>query len=108
MFLDDKLLGLCRESEVDTPEKIQALNVVLFDTCSEYFKSSLTPTMTHGELRNHFKKIFNIWDSFVLQLKKSDDFKLNVLYELFEKHSFKVQLLKNNEGVRKIYNNINK
>lgn len=109
MFLDDMLIELCKESDTDTPEKIQQLNKDIFRKCEEYYKGKLIKgngeLPTKKEVKVILDRTFNLFDSFVRQLKKSDDYKLNLLGELFEKYTFKKQLLKN-EKMAEIYNSL--
>ena len=41
MFLDDKLIQLCENTEANTPELIQQLNVDICKECDNNWKSKL-------------------------------------------------------------------
>ncbi len=105
MFLDDELLEMCKKCDADTSEKIQQLNIDVCLKCENYFKSKLTETSTDKELKAVLDRTFNLFDSFVKMAKKSGDFKLMELGDMFERFSFKKQLLKI-EKVRVVYESL--
>ena len=105
MFLDDELLKMCQDSNPDTPEKLQQLNVDICSRCEDYYKSKLNKNSSPEQVKNVLDRTFNLFDSFVRMALKSEDYKVKILGELFEKNSFKKQFLSNLE-MYIIYNNL--
>ena len=54
MFLDDKLLEICREATINIPDDIQKLNKTLCKECEDYYKSRIKETMTNQEVKATF------------------------------------------------------
>jgi hypothetical protein len=104
MFLDDELLAMCETATLRTPQDVQVLNNVLCRKCESYYKSRLTEKMTNKEAKTILDRTFNLWDSFVRSLAKGD-YRMKILAEFFEEHSFKKQLLANKE-VSRVYNSL--
>ena len=104
MFLDDELLELCRNAAFDE-DGIQKLNVDVCTKCESYYKSKLYPTISKDELRVIMNKTFKLFDSFVRLAKADKDRTMQILGEMFEKHSFKKQLLSNPE-MKRIYESL--
>lgn len=104
MFLDDELLEMCKVAELETPQNIKELNNALCVKCEEYFKNRLTEKMTNKEVKTILDRTFNLWDSFVRSLVKGD-YAMKILAEFFGEHSFKNQLLAN-ENVARVYNSL--
>jgi len=102
MFLDDELLEMVKSSDAKTAEDIQQLNVDVCDKCQEYYKQRITHGMPKREVKVIFDKTFKLFDSFVRQLKNSDNRILQIYGEMFEKVTFKQQFM-NNEHLRKLY-----
>lgn len=102
MFLDDELLEMVKSSDAKTKEDIQQLNVDVCDKCQEYYKQRITSGMPKREVKVIFDKTFKLFDSFVRQLKNSDNRILQIYGEMFEKVTFKQQFM-NNEHLRKLY-----
>ena len=105
MFLDDELLQMCEQYELNTPGKVQQLNRDVCNMCEAYYKSKLNKRMTNEDVKIVMSRTFNLFDSFVRMAKKSDSKKLQILGDMFERHSFKKQFLNNNE-VAQIYINL--
>lgn len=107
MFLDDKLIELCKMAVVDTPEDVQQLNTDVCRLCEKYYKDIIRPkrNITDDELKVILNRTFNLFDSFVRQALDSDVEKLRILGVVFEKHTFKQQFLSNKE-INKIYNKL--
>lgn len=104
MFLDDELLEMCKNADCSTIENIQQLNVDLCVKCETYYKSKIHPNSSKKEIKVILNKTFNLWDSFTrMAIKEGGGIKL--LGKLFQSHTFKKQLLSNNE-IAKIYNNL--
>jgi len=100
MFLDEKLIEICKNTDVDTPEKIQELNRVICRECELYYKSKINLQMGRLEVKAILDRTFNLYDSFVKMALKSNDYKLQILGEMFQKYTFKSQLLENKEMAR--------
>lgn len=105
MFLDDKLLKMCKEADCTTTENIQSLYVSLCQECESYYKERLSPTMPNYELKALLDKTFNMWDSFVRIASKDDDKLLVILSETFREFSFKKAFLES-ETATKLYNSL--
>jgi len=103
MFLDDKLIQLCENTEANTPELIQQLNVDICKECDNNWKSKLSDNSTYKEVKIAMDRTFKSFDLFVITAKKSDDLKIKQLGIMFEKHNYKKQLL-SHEEISKIYN----
>ena len=99
MFLDDKLLQICKEWDCSTPEKIQELNQKLCRECESYYKTKLNPSLSKYEVKTILDRTFNLWDSFVRMALENKDTKLIVLGAVYKEYSFKSQLMKNDEIV---------
>ena len=104
MFLDDELLLMVKKADCSTEENIQQLNVDLCTKCEKYYKEKLYPQITKKEVKTILDKTFNMWDSFIRMGKKEDE-KIKIIVDMFEKYSFKKQLLSNKEMAR-IYNEL--
>lgn len=105
MFLDEELLQMCKNTEINTPEAIQRLNVDLCKKCEDYYKSKLNENMHPSHIKTILDRVFNLWDSFVKMAKKDEDEIIIILGDMFEKHSFKKQFLQNEE-MKRIYNKL--
>lgn len=105
MFLDDKLLRMCKEADCTTTENIQSLYVSLCQECESYYKERLSATMSSYELKALIDKTFNMWDSFVRMASKNDDKLLVILSETFREFSFKKAFLES-ETATKLYNSL--
>jgi len=102
MFLDDELLKMCEIADAGKPELVQKLNVDICKKCEDYYKTGLNELSTRKEIKIRLDKTFNLFDSFVRMALKSKDPKVNILGELFKKHTFKKQFL-SNEKMNDIY-----
>jgi len=99
MFLDEKLLEMCRAKDCSIPDNIQQLNVELCKECEQYFKSKILPNMIKKDVKAVMDRTFNLWDSFTrMAIKEGENMKL--LGELFQQYTFKKQLLSNDEMAR--------
>jgi len=105
MFLDEELIETCKNSKADTPEGVQNLNMVVCRLCEGYYKSKLTANSSDKDVKTVLDRTFGLFDSFVRIANKSEDAKLNILGEMFEKHTFKKQFLQD-EKIRKIYESL--
>jgi hypothetical protein len=105
MFLDEKLLEMCKGADLTTPESIQQLNVDLSDECQNYYKGKIQPGTPKKEAKVILDKTFNLWDSFVRSALKSNNFELITLGKLFQEHSFKKQFMMN-EDLKKLYESL--
>jgi len=99
MFLDDELLEMCKNADCSTEDKIQQLNVDLCTKCEMYYKTKIVPNMAKKEVKTILDKTFSLWDSFVRMGKKETE-SVRIIVEMFEKYSFKKQLLSNSEMAR--------
>lgn len=108
MFLDDKLIQICEKSTIRTDQDIQNLNQEIMSQCDLYRMDHITMDMTPKEVLLLFKRIDNLFDSFVQEAKKHKDIKLRVLGKLFEKLDYHYQVrqdTKMNELITKLENN---
>lgn len=106
MFLDDKLLKLVVNCKADKPEDIQKLYKDVMNECQDYYKAKISPLqITAHELKVVLNKTFNLYDSFVRMALKHDEYKVKKLGELFQKHTFKMEFMKDDE-LAGIYNSL--
>ena len=105
MFLDEELLQDLREYDGITPDDIQDLNKKLCKKCESYYKSKMSPTSTERQVKTALDRTFNLWDSFIRMALMDTDAAVVILAELFQKHTFKSQFLKN-EQIAKVYNSL--
>ena len=105
MFLDDKLLQICENTVIETPEDVQKLNKKLFNECLDHYKANINENMSNKEVKATINRTFNLFDYFVRQAKKSGKHKLLVLAELFEEYNFKMQFLSHKQ-IANIYNKL--
>ena len=105
MFLDDKLLEICKNSNLETTEDIQRLNKKIVSECSDYYIPKINQNLTNKDVKTILDKTFNLFDSFVRSLQKSKDEKLIILAKLFKEHTFNKQLLSNRK-LRDIYDGL--
>jgi hypothetical protein len=105
MFLDDELLKMCKDADLDTSEGIQQLNKDLCAKCESYYKSKLHPNIKKSELKVILDRTFKLWDSFVRMAENNEDPIINSVSRIFKKHSFKYQLLQNDE-INRIYSSL--
>lgn len=97
MFLDQELLKICSESMPDTPEKVQQLNRDICKKCEEYWKGNTNDSTPAKQVKVVLDRTFNLFDSFVRMAKKSQDWKLRIIGDLYEENTYKKQLLANKE-----------
>ena len=81
-------------SEIRDLTLFNELNKKLCGMCEKHYKSYLNDTSNKEECRQVLKKTFNLWDSFVNKLDKSD-YREQLYIDLFTKHSFKNQFFSN-------------
>ena len=105
MFLDDEVLEMCKKTELNTPKQMQDLYTEVATKFEDYYKVRISMRMLGGEIKAVLTKTFNLWDSFVRMRLKSNDHKLLILGELFQRNSLKSQFLKNEE-MAKFYNSL--
>lgn len=105
MFLDDELLLMCIEATADTEDNIQQLNVDICRKCEQYYKTRISPFSTRKEVKTVLNRTFNLFDSFVRKAKLHKSKKVQILGEMFEKFSFKQQLL-SNEDMNRVYHSL--
>ena len=99
MFLDDELLEMCKNADFSETENIQQLNVDLCIKCETYYKAKIYPNISKKEVKAVLDKTFNLWDSFTRMAIKEGG-RMKLLGELFQSHTFKKQLLSNDEMAR--------
>jgi len=104
MFLDDQLLKETKEADLTTEEGVQTLYNKLCRMCESYYKSKLNENTTNKVLKATLDRTFNLWDSFVNNLKK-ESVEYVLLADMLEENSFKVMMLKNPK-VRQVYNSL--
>ena len=105
MFLDDELLKMCEDTIINTPDNVIELNNDICQKCENYYKSKLTENSTDKEVKCILDRTFNLFDSFVINAKKSQNHQIKTFGELFENHTFKKQFLANNK-VKEIYDKL--
>lgn len=89
MFLDDQLVEIVKNTEIKETADINKLNKILLNKCQNYYVENIKIGMLKKDAKKIIDKTFNLFDSFVRILKKSNDLNLNYLGEVFEKYSFK-------------------
>ena len=104
MFLDDKLLEMCREADCRTADKINQLYQALLDECECYYKFLLRPNMTNKEVKVVLDRTFALWDSFTGRATKEEG-KMKTLGKLFQNYTFKNAFL-GNEKLANLYNKL--
>lgn len=87
MFLDEKLLEMCRT--YDYTQRPSALVTQLCAECEGYYKTRITPTMDRKEVKAILDKTFNLWDSFTRMAVKDDNEDVRIMGELCQKFTFK-------------------
>lgn len=102
MFLDDELLAMCKNTDLITPKSVQQLYNDICVKCKERYMSEITTSTTYSQVKTALDKVFNLWDSFIKMAKNDEDSVINMIGNLFEKHSFREQLL-NNKEIKEIY-----
>lgn len=105
MFLDNKLLEICKNSEVTTSEHVQELNEKIIRTCEDYYKPKINQNLSNKEVKIILDRTFNLFDSFVRLALESDDNNLVIFGNMFKKFTFKSQFMSNKE-MSKIYNTL--
>ncbi len=105
MYLHEKLLDICKNTEIKSGQDVNKLNRLICEECEKYYKSRLSHGMTKKSMKAVLDKTFNLFDLFVKLALKSDDAQLVVLAETFKKYSFKKQFLENKQ-VANIYNSL--
>ncbi len=106
MFLDDALYQRVKEYDGTEPEHIQELNNDLLNMCVEYWQKLLIAGARKNEMKIHWDRTFNLWNSFIRQLRKDNDTVPTItaiFADLFEKHSYKKAFFKDEE-MKRIYN----
>ena len=104
MFLDDKLLEICRNADCSSTDKIEILEKVLMLECEAYYKSLLHPSISKTELKVILDETFDYWDSFTVKaIKEGGTMKL--IGELSQIFTFKYVFLSNKE-LADVYNNL--
>ena len=102
MFLDEQLLQTCIDYNGTSPGEVNNLNKTLCGQCESYYKSKIKSDTTDREVKAILDRTFNLWDSFIRMALKHDDAVVVILGELFQKHTFKYQLL-NDEQIKNYY-----
>lgn len=111
MFLDDELFAICENHKLckngydSTGNDVQLLYGQIMSKTESYLKSKVTPVMTDKQLKTEFERTFNLFDSFVTQLNKSDNKTLNILGKVFLEYTFKKVYL-DNPDILRVYNSI--
>jgi len=105
MFLDEELLQELRGYDGTEPDDINDLNTSLCKKCEAYYKSKMSITSTERQVKTALDRTFNLWDSFIRMALIDEDGAVVILAELFQKHTFKHQFLKN-EQIAKVYNSL--
>jgi hypothetical protein len=99
MFLDDELLEICKNDDCSEAVDIQQLNVDLCAKCETYYKAKIYPNISKKEAKAVIDRTFNLLDSFTRMAIKEGG-RMSLLGELFQTHTFKKQLLSNDEMAR--------
>lgn len=106
MFLDEELLKIVEETEINSGYDIIKLNDIICNKCQDYYKEKIIPSQTsYKEAKVILNKTFNLFDSFVRLCKKHKSPIVNIMGDMFEKHTFKSQFLQN-ERMAEIYNKL--
>ena len=105
MFLDDKLLQICKEATLENTEQIQELNIRVIRACEDYYKPQIKPNLINKDVKVILDKTFNLFDSFVRIALQSEDEKLKIIGKLFKQHTFKSQFMSNKE-MANLYNRL--
>ena len=105
MFLDDELFLMCEYAEINSGNDIQKLYVNLTEKCQEYYRKQITTETTAEEAKTILDRTFNIWESFVRMLVKSDQKTLQELGKLFKEYSFKKTFM-NTPELAGVYNKL--
>lgn len=87
MFLDDKLLEMCRT--FDYNQKVSVLHNALIDECQDYYKSKITPAMPKKEVKAILDKTFNLWDSFTRMTRVDTNEKVKTMGEVCALFTFR-------------------
>ena len=105
MFLDDKLIKICVEADINTPNDVQQVFDELINTCQDHFKSRLKPDMTNKEVKSLIDNTFNSWSSFVRIANTYNSIQVVIFGILGEKHTFRDIFLKD-EKMSSLYNSL--
>jgi arginyl-tRNA--protein-N-Asp/Glu arginylyltransferase len=106
MFFDDELLKMVVDCKADEPEDVQAIYREVCNKCQDYYKVRINPNeITSKELKVLINKTFRLFDSFVRMAKKHEQPKVKILGNMFEKHPFKDEFMKDKE-LSDIYNSL--
>jgi arginyl-tRNA synthetase len=105
MFLDDELFLMCESAKINSGEDIQKLYANLGDKCQAYYQKQITLETTAKEAKVILDRTFNIWESFVRMLSKSDKKTLQILGVLFKKYSFKKEFM-NTPELAEVYSKL--
>lgn len=110
MFLDERLLERCKQSDIqDDFEKTALLTRDLFSMCDEYYKKQFkeAKATTGKEMKVILDRTFNFFDLFVRNALKSEDENLQICGKIFQEYSYKTAFLEDPE-IRAIYERISK
>ncbi len=89
MFLDEKLLAICKEAQITEGEDLQKLTTRLIDECQDYYKGRIEAGMLKKSAKTVIDRTFGHWDSFVRMALSSNDNKLRILGELYKEHTLR-------------------
>lgn len=69
MFLDDKLIQICKESEITSLEDAKNTIKLVYQTCNDYLVDRISIGTTKMEALATMNRSFKLFDSFVEKLK---------------------------------------
>ncbi len=105
MFLDEKLLNICKEADIKEGKDVQTLHTKLINECQDYYKARIKPGMPNKEVKVIIDRTFNLWTSFTNMASSSEDKTLALLGKLCTTHTFKNAFM-NHPELKKVYDKL--
>ncbi len=102
MFLDEKLLSICKDADIKESEDVISLHTKLIKESEVYYKSRISPGMTEVEVKAVIDRAFNLWVSFANMARSSEDKRLMLIGELCLTYTLRVAFM-NDPLLKKAY-----
>jgi hypothetical protein len=113
MILSERLLDMCLKFNYDSlqvsdkefSKQVNQLNRDICKECEANYKSELIRKFCLQNPQTIIDETFNQFDLFVIKAIESDDYRLNAMGRLFQKHTYRKQFMSNPE-LERLYNKL--
>ena len=106
LMLHKELYEMCEDALTqEKPFDIVKLNLEIKRKCEHHYQDQIKPYITSKELKIILDRTFNLFDCFVINLKKSTDDGMQAIGEVFEKYTYRKDFMKHKQTAE-IYNDL--